>query len=183
MTLSDNTIWQGCVLAIVAGYADAVGFLTFGAFAGAMTGNTVLLGIALAGADFGAAAQSVLIIAAFLGGATHGIKKGDDLPPRRAVGLEVVFGDAAAAHQSDLRRRAGGRWRTIGKYRRGDVRGGGGFEVVVLGHGGKDQETNGTVQPRSTLSTAESTICWPMRAMAGESGPSIGRSFSKQCSM
>ena len=91
MTSSDNTIWQGCVLAIVAGYADAVGFLTFGAFAGAMTGNTVLLGIALAGADFGAAAQSVLIIAAFLGGV------GASAVLAQRVPLMAVFGIEAAA--------------------------------------------------------------------------------------
>ena len=65
-TLADNTIWQACLLAMVGGYADSVGFLTFNAFAGAMTGNTVLLGISLAGQKFAAAGQSALIIAAFL---------------------------------------------------------------------------------------------------------------------
>jgi uncharacterized membrane protein YoaK (UPF0700 family) len=64
----DNTVWQACLLAIVAGYADAVGFLAFNAFAGAMTGNTVLLGIALAAGKLVAAAQSAGIIAAFLVG-------------------------------------------------------------------------------------------------------------------
>jgi uncharacterized membrane protein YoaK (UPF0700 family) len=67
-TSSDNTVWQACLLAIVAGYADAVGFLAFNAFAGAMTGNTVLLGIALATDRLGQAAQSAVIIAAFLAG-------------------------------------------------------------------------------------------------------------------
>jgi len=67
-TSSDNTVWQACLLAIVAGYADAVGFLSFNAFAGAMTGNTVLLGIALATDKLADAAQSVAIIAAFLAG-------------------------------------------------------------------------------------------------------------------
>jgi uncharacterized membrane protein YoaK (UPF0700 family) len=67
-TSSDNTVWQACLLAIVAGYADAVGFLAFNAFAGAMTGNTVLLGIALATDRLGQAAQSAVIIAAFVAG-------------------------------------------------------------------------------------------------------------------
>ena len=67
-TSSDNTVLQACALAIVAGYADAVGFSTFNAFAGAMTGNTVLLGIALAASKLGEAAQSAGIIAAFLVG-------------------------------------------------------------------------------------------------------------------
>jgi uncharacterized membrane protein YoaK (UPF0700 family) len=67
-TSPDNTIWQAYLLAIVAGSADAVGFLAFNAFAGAMTGNTVLLGIALAAGKLVAAAQSAGIIAAFLAG-------------------------------------------------------------------------------------------------------------------
>jgi uncharacterized membrane protein YoaK (UPF0700 family) len=67
-TSSDNMVWQACLLAIVAGYADAVGFLSFNAFAGAMTGNTVLLGIALATDKLAQAAQSAGIIAAFLMG-------------------------------------------------------------------------------------------------------------------
>lgn len=67
-TPPDNTIWQACLLAMVGGYADAVGFLTFNAFAGAMTGNTVLLGIALAGSRLADALQSAGIIAAFLAG-------------------------------------------------------------------------------------------------------------------
>lgn len=65
---ADNTVWQACLLSIVAGYADAVGFLVFNAFAGAMTGNTVLLGIALAHGKLIDAAQSAAIIAAFLVG-------------------------------------------------------------------------------------------------------------------
>jgi uncharacterized membrane protein YoaK (UPF0700 family) len=72
-TSSDNTIWQACLLAAVGGYADAVGFLTFNAFAGAMTGNTVLLGIALAADKLGDAAQSAGIIAAFVVGVTASI--------------------------------------------------------------------------------------------------------------
>lgn len=64
----DNTAWQACLLAIVGGYADAIGFLTFNAFAGAMTGNTVLLGIALAADKLADAAQSAGIIVAFLVG-------------------------------------------------------------------------------------------------------------------
>ena len=63
----DNTVWQAC-LATVSGYADAVGFLTFNAFAGAMTGNTVLLGIARATNKLSDAMHSAGIIAAFLVG-------------------------------------------------------------------------------------------------------------------
>lgn len=88
---SDNTAWQASILVIVAGYADAVGFLAFGAFAGAMTGNTVLLGIALAEADFGAAAQSAIIIAAFLVGVAASAVLGRRIP------LVAVFGIEAAA--------------------------------------------------------------------------------------
>ena len=93
---SDNTAWQACILAIVAGYADAVGFLVFGAFAGAMTGNTVLLGIALAGADFGAAAQSAVIILSFLAGVAASAVLGRKLPLVAILGIEAVAIIAAA---------------------------------------------------------------------------------------
>lgn len=96
MASSDNTVWQGCVLAIVAGYADAVGFLTFGAFAGAMTGNTVLLGIALAEMDFGAAGQSALIIAVFLLGVAASAILDRRLPLAAIFGIEAAAIAAAA---------------------------------------------------------------------------------------
>jgi uncharacterized membrane protein YoaK (UPF0700 family) len=88
---SDNAVWQACLLAIVAGYADAVGFLVFNAFAGAMTGNTVLLGIALAGNQLAAAAQSAGIIAAFVVGVAASALL------RRYVPLAVLLGLEAAA--------------------------------------------------------------------------------------
>lgn len=94
---SDNTVWQACVLAIIAGYADAIGFLTFGAFAGAMTGNTVLLGIALAGAQYADAAQSAIIIASFLVGVAFSAVLGRKLPLAAILGLEAVVIVAAAA--------------------------------------------------------------------------------------
>lgn len=87
---SDNTVWQACILAIVAGYADAIGFLTFGAFAGAMTGNTVLLGIALAGAQYADAAQSAIIIAAFMVGVAFSAVLGSKLPLAAILGIEAV---------------------------------------------------------------------------------------------
>ena len=96
---SDNTTWQASILVIVAGYADAVGFLTFGAFAGAMTGNTVLLGIALAGRDFGAAAQSAIIIASFLVGVAASAVLGRRLPLVAILGIEAVAIVAAALIQ------------------------------------------------------------------------------------
>jgi uncharacterized membrane protein YoaK (UPF0700 family) len=87
---SDNTTWQASILVIVAGYADAVGFLTFGAFAGAMTGNTVLLGIALAGAKFGDAAQSAVIIASFAIGVAASAVFGRKLPLAMTFATEAV---------------------------------------------------------------------------------------------
>ena len=59
---------QASALAIIAGYADTVGYLHFGAFAGLMTGNTILLGIDIATGQFERAAFHILIIAAFLFG-------------------------------------------------------------------------------------------------------------------
>ena len=59
---------QAAALAIIAGYADTVGYLHFNAFAGLMTGNTILLGIELATKQFARAGFHGVIIAAFLAG-------------------------------------------------------------------------------------------------------------------
>ena len=65
---TENSAFQASVLSIVAGYADTLGYLSFGAFAGLMTGNTVLLGIALASGKLTQAQHNFLIIVAFLSG-------------------------------------------------------------------------------------------------------------------
>lgn len=62
----DHTAWQASVLAVVAGFADTVGFLSFKAFAGLMTGNTILLGISLAGWQWMQALYEMGIIVSFL---------------------------------------------------------------------------------------------------------------------
>ncbi len=93
---SDNTVWQACLLAIVAGYADAVGFLVFNAFAGAMTGNTVLLGIALAGNQLAAVAESAGIIAAFVVGVAASALLRRYVPLAALLGLEAAATVAAA---------------------------------------------------------------------------------------
>lgn len=59
---------QACVLAAIAGYADTIGFLRFDAFAGLMTGNTILLGIGLASAQLLRAAFYGAIIGVFVAG-------------------------------------------------------------------------------------------------------------------
>jgi len=80
------------MLTWAAGSVDAISYLGLGhVFTAMMTGNTVLLGIALAEADFGAAAQSAIIIAAFLLGVAASAVLG------RRVPLVAVFGMEAAA--------------------------------------------------------------------------------------
>ena len=59
---------RACLLAFIAGYADTVGFLRFDAFAGLMTGNTILLGIELARQEWGDAGFHAAIIFIFLVG-------------------------------------------------------------------------------------------------------------------
>jgi uncharacterized membrane protein YoaK (UPF0700 family) len=61
-------VLQACVLAAIAGYADTIGFLRFDAFAGLMTGNTILLGIGLASAQLLRAAFYGAIIGVFVAG-------------------------------------------------------------------------------------------------------------------
>jgi uncharacterized membrane protein YoaK (UPF0700 family) len=63
-----SALLQASLLAAIAGYVDAVGFLRFDAFAGMITGNTVLLGIALAGKEPSRALYYAAIVLAFLVG-------------------------------------------------------------------------------------------------------------------
>ena len=57
---------QACLLAVIAGYADTIGYLRYEAFAGLMTGNTIFLGIEIATAKWAAAAFHGAIILVFL---------------------------------------------------------------------------------------------------------------------
>jgi uncharacterized membrane protein YoaK (UPF0700 family) len=57
---------QACLLALIAGYADTVGYLRYDAFAGLMTGNTILLGIEVATNQLGMAFFHASIIVVFL---------------------------------------------------------------------------------------------------------------------
>jgi len=57
---------EAALLVMIAGYADAIGFLQFRAFAGQMTGNTILLAISMVEAGWLEAAFYVAVIGAFL---------------------------------------------------------------------------------------------------------------------
>ena len=59
---------QAVLLALIAGFADTVGYLRYEAFAGLMTGNTILLGIEVASRKFTGATYHAAIIVAFLAG-------------------------------------------------------------------------------------------------------------------
>jgi len=61
-------MWQAYVLSAIAGYADAIGYLRFDAFAGLMTGNTILLGIELTIPAPARALFHLLIILVFTAG-------------------------------------------------------------------------------------------------------------------
>jgi uncharacterized membrane protein YoaK (UPF0700 family) len=54
------------VLCLVGGSADGIAYLRYATFVGAMTGNTILLGIDLASGQFGRAVYHASIIAVFL---------------------------------------------------------------------------------------------------------------------
>lgn len=93
-------------LAFAAGYIDALSYLGLGrVFTANMTGNTVLLAIALAQLDGDAIARSSLALAAFLAGAAAGAwiverDHSDNLWPRavtRALRLEALLLLALAA--------------------------------------------------------------------------------------
>jgi uncharacterized membrane protein YoaK (UPF0700 family) len=61
-------VQQACLLALIAGYADTIGYMRYEAFAGLMTGNTIFLGVELATGKYAAAAFHLSIIVAFLCG-------------------------------------------------------------------------------------------------------------------
>ncbi len=83
--------WQAALLACVAGYSDTIGFLSYGAFAGLMSGNTVMLGIALAHGATADAVHTAFIVAAFLCGVGTSA-----LLHRRGVTLRWLIGIEAA---------------------------------------------------------------------------------------
>ena len=60
------------LLAATCGIADAVGYVSTGVFAANMTGNTVLVGLALAGQDWLLAGERALTLATFFAGAMLG---------------------------------------------------------------------------------------------------------------
>jgi uncharacterized membrane protein YoaK (UPF0700 family) len=57
---------QAGLLVMIAGYADAIGFLHFDAFAGQMTGNTILLALSIAKASWSETAFYVAVILSFV---------------------------------------------------------------------------------------------------------------------
>src|SRR6267142_5548846 len=57
---------QAGLLVMIAGYSDAIGFLQFRAFAGQMTGNTILLAISMVEAAWLEALFYVAVIGSFL---------------------------------------------------------------------------------------------------------------------
>jgi len=59
---------QAGLLVMIAGYADATGFLEFRAFAGQMTGNTILLAISIVETNWAQVAFYVAVLACFLVG-------------------------------------------------------------------------------------------------------------------
>ena len=107
------------------------------------------------------------------------IAEGHDLEPEVSIRAQVALADTATPDQSDPRS-----WRAQGRGR-----------DVQIGHrelnfaraltdpvplAGLAHPMSSTVRPSAALATAESTICCPMRANDGESGPSIGASVSMQ---
>ena len=57
---------RACLLAIIAGFADTVGFMHYQAFAGLMTGNTIMIGIEVATGKLSEALFHAAIIGIFL---------------------------------------------------------------------------------------------------------------------
>ena len=69
-TTRDNSF--AALLSAACGMADAVGYAGTGIFAANMTGNTVLVGLAVAGQEWALAAERSVTVAAFFAGAVLG---------------------------------------------------------------------------------------------------------------
>ena len=82
---------QAVALAIIAGYADAVGYLRFKAFAGMMTGNTVLMGMAVFGHADLAVWTYAALLALFFAAAVTAYMFLPRFPPGLILGAEAVL--------------------------------------------------------------------------------------------
>jgi|SRR5208337_3665569 len=98
-------------LAMIAGFVDAYGIITYGVYLSFMSGNTTQTGYKAGQGAFSAAAPSALAILFFVGGSFAGTLLGQ-FAGRRA--RRLVFGVVAAALAADHRLHATGtpiRWR------------------------------------------------------------------------
>ncbi len=84
------------LLAGTCGMADAVGFVSSGVFAANMTGNTVLVGLALAGQDWLLAGERALTLVTFFAGAMLGRRLGLLARPWMPLLLEALLVGVAA---------------------------------------------------------------------------------------
>lgn len=91
---------QAVAFAVIAGYADAVGYLRFKAFAGMMTGNTVLMGLALFRRADLAVWEYAALLALFFTAAMAAYMLISRVPPVVLLAAEavlIVLGDAVGA--------------------------------------------------------------------------------------
>ena len=103
----------------------------------------------------------------------------DDVQAASLIGREVALADAATSDEADLWGRHRGHRRREVELRQLKARAAsaGPHPIAINGIA---QSSSSTVRPSDALNTAESTICWPTRAIAGESGPSMGAPESMQ---
>jgi len=93
LTIPARDTLRATILTIIAGIADAVGYITMGGvFAANMTGNVVLLGFGASGAGHLAIVASLVALAGFLVGARGGGRlakaRRDEEPPRTALAIQ-----------------------------------------------------------------------------------------------
>jgi uncharacterized membrane protein YoaK (UPF0700 family) len=81
-------------LAMLAGFVDAYGIITYGTYLSFMSGNTIQTGYRIGQGNFAAAVAAVLAIVFFVGGSFAGALLADSAP-RRA--RRLVFGVVAAS--------------------------------------------------------------------------------------
>src|SRR6202453_118336 len=91
---SRNAELLAAALAMIAGFIDAYGMITYGAFVSFMSGNTTQTGYQTAEGAFGSASLSALAILCFVGGAFAGTLL---VQAAGRLARRAVFGVVAAA--------------------------------------------------------------------------------------
>jgi uncharacterized membrane protein YoaK (UPF0700 family) len=99
--------WRACTLALIAGYADAYGFIYYQAYVSFMSGNTTQSGLSLGRATWTLAVPTMVAIASFVAGVFAGTlvatsRSGQSLRSRFGLVAAIMAGIIVATDRAAL---------------------------------------------------------------------------------